>query len=486
MTSTLHDRPLSALAADLTAGRLSAEELVSSSLAAIDSHRELNAFITIDAERALSAARSADRLRARDAQLPSLHGIPIAHKDIFCTAGLTTTCGSRMLAGFVPPYESTVTGRIADHGAITVGKTNMDEFAMGSSNENSHFGPVHNPWQLDRVPGGSSGGSAAAVAAGLVPVATGSDTGGSIRQPAAFCGVTGLKPTYGRVSRHGMIAFASSLDQAGVFARSAEDCGRVLAAMAGADPLDATCADEPVSAYLDALTGTSASGLTIGLPVQYWAAADDAVTRRLEEACRELEAAGARLVEVQLQPGELAVATYYVVASAEASSNLSRYDGVRYGHRCEHPRDLADLYARSRAEGFGAEVTRRILTGTYTLSAGYCDAYYGTASKVRRLISNDFAAAFAQVDLLAAPTTPTTAFGLGEKVDDPIAMYRSDLLTVGASLAGLPALSLPAGLVDGLPVGLQLIGPHFSEALLLGAAHGFQQRTDHHLARPPA
>ena len=473
------------LARRLRAGAVSARELAQQALDAARRRADLNAFIALDAERAEAAASAADAARAEGRDTPLL-GIPFAHKDIFCTRGLRTTCASRMLADFVPPYDAHVTERLDVAGAVLVGKTNMDEFAMGSSNENSAFGAVANPWDGTRVPGGSSGGSAAAVAAGIVPFATGTDTGGSIRQPAAFCGITGLKPTYGRVSRYGMIAYASSLDCGGVLARTAEDCAHVLAALAGHDPRDATSAQRPVDDYVAALDQPLA-GLRIGVAREYFGAGvDHGVAAAVHAALRALEQQGARLVDVSLRNAHHAIAAYYVIAPAEASSNLSRYDGVRYGHRCATPTSLEDLYTRSRAEGFGAEVQRRILTGTYVLSAGYYDAYYLRAQRVRRRIADDFAAAFAEVDLIAGPTTPTPAFRLGEKSGDPLALYAADVNTVAVNLAGLPAISLPAGFVDGLPVGLQLIGPAFAEARLLAAAHRLQQVTDWHTRTPGA
>ena len=473
------------LARRLRGGAVSARELAQQALDAARRRADLNAFIALDAERAEAAASAADAARAQGRDTPLL-GIPFAHKDIFCTRGLRTTCASRMLADFVPPYDAHVTERLDVAGAVLVGKTNMDEFAMGSSNENSAFGAVANPWDGTRVPGGSSGGSAAAVAAGIVPFATGTDTGGSIRQPAAFCGITGLKPTYGRVSRYGMIAYASSLDCGGVLARTAEDCAHVLAALAGHDPRDATSAQRPVDDYVAALDQPWA-GLRIGVAREYFGAGvDHGVAAAVHAALRALEQQGARLVDVSLRNAHHAIAAYYVIAPAEASSNLSRYDGVRYGHRCANPTSLEDLYTRSRAEGFGAEVQRRILTGTYVLSAGYYDAYYLRAQRVRRRIADDFAAAFAEVDLIAGPTTPTPAFRLGEKSGDPLALYAADVNTVAVNLAGLPAISLPAGFVDGLPVGLQLIGPAFAEARLLAAAHRLQQVTDWHTRTPGA
>ncbi|MEM6774901.1 MAG: Asp-tRNA(Asn)/Glu-tRNA(Gln) amidotransferase subunit GatA [Pseudomonadota bacterium] len=444
---------------------------------------QLNSFISVDREGALTQARAADERRAQGKAGP-LTGVPIAHKDIFCTRGLRTTCASRMLDNFVPPYDATVVERLAAAGAVVLGKTNMDEFAMGSSNENSFYGACRNPWDRTRVPGGSSGGSAAAVAAGLVVAATGTDTGGSIRQPASLCGITGLKPTYGRVSRLGMIAFASSLDQGGPMARSAEDCALLLAAMAGHDPRDSTSADVAVPDYAGELAKPLA-GLRIGLPTEYFGDGLDAdVAELIRTALAEYEALGAELVDVSLPRTRLAIPAYYVIAPAEASTNLSRFDGVRYGHRCENPADLEDLYTRSREEGFGAEVQQRILVGTYTLSSGYYDAYYKRAQQVRRLIADDFAAAFTRVDLIAGPTSPSVAFPLGAKTADPTAMYLEDVYTLSANLAGLPAISHPAGFLQGLPVGLQLIGQAFEESRLLSAAHQFQQRTDWHRRAP--
>jgi aspartyl-tRNA(Asn)/glutamyl-tRNA(Gln) amidotransferase subunit A len=411
--------------------------------------------------------------------------VPFAHKDIFCTAGLRTTCGSRMLDQFVSPYDATVVAKLKDAGTVLLGKTNMDEFAMGSSSETSYYGAVKNPWNTKLVPGGSSGGSAAAVAARLVPAATATDTGGSIRQPAALCGVTGLKPTYGRVSRYGMIAFASSLDQGGVIAASAEDAALMLAAMAGFDPRDSTSVDAAVPDYA-ALLGKPVAGVRIGIVKEFFDAGLDAENgRRVEEALAVYARLGATLQEVSLPNLPLSVPTYYVVAPAECSSNLARYDGVRFGHRCSAPRDLQDLYRRSRGEGFGAEVKRRIMTGTYVLSAGYYDAYYLKAQKVRQLIAKDFRDAFAAVDMLMGPTTPTPAFAIGAKMDDPITMYLNDIYTIGANLAGLPAVSIPCGFVAGLPVGLQLVGPHFAEEAILNAAHAYQLETDWHRRMPP-
>ncbi|MEM7704225.1 MAG: Asp-tRNA(Asn)/Glu-tRNA(Gln) amidotransferase subunit GatA [Pseudomonadota bacterium] len=469
----------------LRKGEYSARELVEASLASINQQNPtLNALITVTPESALAAADDADRqLAAGDA--PDLCGIPLIHKDNFCTDGVLTTCGARMLANFVPAYDATVTRNAASHGAITVGKANMDEFAMGSSSEHGHFGVVRNPWDHERVPGGSSGGSAAAVAAAMAPLATASDTGGSIRQPAAFCGITGMKPSYGRVSRYGLVAYASSLDQAGVMGVSAEDCAWLLRAISGFDPLDSTCVQRPVEDYPAQLDGTL-NGLKIGLPKPYWEGLEPAVADAVHAQADELVKLGAELVEVEMPNASLAVSTYYLIAQAECSSNLSRYDGVRFGHRCEDPKDLQDLYRRSRGEGFCEETQRRILVGTFALSSGYIDAYYGKAMRARRLISDDFTAAFEHCDLMLSPTAPSAAFKIGEKETDPIAMYLADVNTVAVNLAGLPALSTPGPQVSGLPVGGQLIGPYFSEARLLMVAHQLQQATDWHLQVPEA
>ena len=447
----------------------------------------LNAFVTVTADRALADARAADERLARGEGGP-LTGVPIAHKDIFCTEGILTTCSSRMLSNWVSPYDATVVERWKAAGTVLLGKTNMDEFAMGSSNETSFYGPVRNPWDTSRVPGGSSGGSAAAVAACLAPAASGTDTGGSIRQPAALTNLTGLKPTYGRVSRYGMIAFASSLDQAGVLTRSAEDAALLLGAMAGFDPRDSTSVDRPVPDYVAELDRPLA-GLKVGLIREFFGEGlEPAVGARVQAAIDALRGAGAEIREVSLPALPLSVPTYYVVAPAECSSNLSRFDGVRYGHRCQEPRDLLDLYKRSRGEGFGDEVKRRIMTGTYVLSAGYYDAYYLKAQQVRQLIAADFARAFAEVDVVIGPTAPTPAFGLGAKTSDPITMYLNDIYTIGANLAGLPAISIPCGFVtEGgreLPVGLQLVGPHFAESRLLSVSHQYQQLTDWHRCLP--
>jgi aspartyl-tRNA(Asn)/glutamyl-tRNA(Gln) amidotransferase subunit A len=481
---TIDRRTVTQLAADLRARKVSSVELVRACLPRIEaSQSSLNAFVTVTAEQALAQAQAADRELAAGRGGP-LAGVPIGHKDLFCTAGVRTTCGSRMLENFVAPYDATVVARLQAAGAVMLGKLNMDEFAMGSSNETSYFGPVRNPWNTDLVPGGSSGGCAAAVAARLVPAATATDTGGSIRQPAAFCGVTGIKPTYGRVSRYGMIAFASSLDQGGVIAQTAEDCARVLRSMAGFDPRDSTSVDIPVPDYLAGLDAPLA-GVRIGLLKEFFDTGLEAdCERRVREALAVFERLGARLCELSLPNIPRSVPAYYVVAPAECSSNLARYDGVRFGHRCRNPRDLTDLYKRSRSEGFGAEVKRRIMTGTYVLSAGYYDAYYLKAQRVRRLITADFERAFAEVDLLMGPTTPTTAFALGAKSADPITMYLNDIYTISANLAGLPAMSVPCGFAGGLPVGLQIIGPHFAEQRLLQAAHRFQLETDWHTRVP--
>jgi aspartyl-tRNA(Asn)/glutamyl-tRNA(Gln) amidotransferase subunit A len=471
------------LAALLKRKEVSSVELTREYLKRIeDSQPKLNAFISVTTDLALSEAKAADRALAKG-KGKALTGVPIAHKDIFCTEGVRTSCGSRMLDNFVSPYDATVVARLRASGAVTLGKTNMDEFAMGSSNETSYYGPVGNPWNLKLVPGGSSGGSAAAVAARLAPAATGTDTGGSIRQPAALCGITGIKPTYGRVSRYGMIAFASSLDQGGVFALSAQDAALVLREMAGFDPADSTSVDTPVPDYL-AEIDKPLQGLTIGLLKEFFEGLEARNARLVREALALYEKLGARLKEVSLPSLPLSVPAYYVVAPAEASSNLARYDGVRFGHRCESPKDLTDLYQRSRGEGFGAEVKRRIMTGTYVLSAGYFDAYYLKAQKVRQLINADFLRAFKEVDVLMGPTTPTPAFEMGSKTADPVTMYLNDIYTIGANLAGVPAMSIPCGFLDGLPLGLQIAGPHFSEARLLNVAHRYQLETDWHTRVP--
>ena len=479
------DSSLKEIAAALRAKTVSAVELATESLARIEAgNPKINAFVTVDRDGALAAAKAADARLAAGHGGP-LTGIPLAHKDVFCTEGVLTTCGSKMLSNFVSPYDAHVVTLLKAAGAVMVGKTNMDEFAMGSSNENSHFGPTRNPWNTDKVPGGSSGGSAAAVAARMVPIATGTDTGGSIRQPASLCGITGIKPTYGTVSRYGMIAYASSLDQGGAFGRSAEDCALMLSAMNGHDPRDSTSLERDTEDYTADLARPLA-GLRIGLPTEFFAdGMSDDVRAAVDAALAEYRKLGAVTVDVSLPNARLAIPAYYVIAPAEASSNLSRFDGVRYGHRAAEYGDLNDMYCKSRAQGFGAEVKRRILVGTYVLSHGYYDAYYIKAQKLRRLIAQDFAAAFAQCDVIAGPTCPTVAFGIGEKSNDPVQMYLGDIYTVAVNLAGLPALAHPAGFgAGGMPVGLQLIGNYFGEARLLGVAHQFQQNTDWHARKP--
>ncbi len=480
----LHTKTVSEMLAGLEAGEFTSVELTGALLDRIAAEDEkLNAMITITRDEALAAAAAADAVRAAG-NAGALCGVPIIHKDIFCTKGVKTTCGSKMLDNFISPYDATIVERLADAGAIVLGKANMDEFAMGSSNETSYFGPVRNPWDLECSPGGSSGGSAASVAARFAPAATATDTGGSIRQPAALTNTVGLKPTYGRVSRYGMIAFASSLDQAGTITRTAEDAARLLGVMAGFDERDSTSIDEPVPDYVAEL-GDSIEGLKIGIVRQHFDEGLEAETgERVKAAIAQLEALGASTVEVDMPNIDLSVPTYYVVAPAECSSNLSRFDGVRFGHRADNPEDLLDLYCRSRGEGFGDEVKRRIMTGTYVLSAGYYDAYYLKAQQVRQLIADDFKNAFADVDVIAGPTAPSPAFKLGDKVDDPIQMYLNDIYTIGANLAGLPGISVPCGFVDGLPVGLHLVGPHFGESVLLRCAHQYQGATEWHTQTP--
>jgi aspartyl-tRNA(Asn)/glutamyl-tRNA(Gln) amidotransferase subunit A len=479
----LHTLSIGELADRLVAGKISSVELTRHFLARIERlNPALNAVITVTQAGALASAAAADR-RIAAGERGRLLGIPLIHKDIFCTDGVRTSCGSRMLDNFIAPYDATVVARLKAAGAVMLGKANMDEFAMGSSNETSFYGPVKNPWDTTKVPGGSSGGSAAASAARLAPFTTGTDTGGSIRQPAALTGITGVKPTYGRVSRYGMIAFASSLDQAGVLAASAADAAEVLKVMAGFDPKDSTSVNEPVPDY-PALLEAPLKGLKIGLLREFFEGLEARNAGLIQDALEVLKSLGAETLEVSLPHLPMSVPTYYVVAPAECSSNLSRFDGVRFGYRCADPKDLLDLYERSRGEGFGAEVKRRIMTGTYVLSAGYFDAYYLKAQKVRRLITDDFRAAFDKVDLVVGPTTPTPAFAIGAKMDDPVTMYLNDIYTIGANLAGLPGISAPCGFVDELPVGLQLIGPHFSEARLLNAAHQFQKSTDWHRRVP--
>jgi aspartyl-tRNA(Asn)/glutamyl-tRNA(Gln) amidotransferase subunit A len=475
---------LKELATRLGAKEISSVELTQLFLDRIERlNPEINAYITVDPEKSLNQARAADALIAQG-KIGPLTGIPIAQKDIFCAKGWKTTCGSKMLNNFTAPYDAHVIGQFNAAGAVNLGKTNMDEFAMGSSNETSYFGKVKNPWDKLRVPGGSSGGSAAAVAARLCAAATGTDTGGSIRQPASLCGFTGLKPTYGVVSRYGMIAFASSLDQAGPMAKSAEDCALMMNVMAGFDERDSTSLQRDKEDYARDLN-QPLTGLKIGLPKEYFAEGLDAgVAKVVEEAIAQYRKLGAEIVDISLPNNRLAIPVYYVIAPAEASSNLSRYDGVRYGHRAGHYSDLLDMYCKSRAEGFGAEVKRRILIGTYVLSAGYYDAYYLQAQKIRRLIAQDFEEAFKHCDVIMGPAAPGTAFKIGEKTEDPVAMYLEDLYTIAVNLAGLPGMSIPAGFSNGLPVGLQIIGNYFSESRMLGIAHQYQQATDWHTQMP--
>ena len=482
----MYKSTLAQLSIALESKKISSEELTRLYIERCNKHNNsLNCFITITEEKALKKARQADKKRA-SGDYNLLTGIPIAQKDIFCTNGIKTTCGSKMLDNFVAPYDATLIKKMNDAGLIMLGKTNMDEFAMGSSNETSFYGPVKNPWDDCRVPGGSSGGSASAVAARLTPAATGTDTGGSIRQPSSFCGITGLKPTYGRVSRYGMIAFASSLDQGGPMTQTAEDAALIMNIIAGFDEHDSTSTEKPTDNYTEKLNN-SIKGLKIGLPKQYFDEnLDNNVAGVIENGLKELEKLGAKCVDVELPHTELSIPAYYVVAPAECSSNLSRYDGVRFGHRCKEPKDLSDLYCRSRQEGFGKEVKRRIMTGTYVLSAGYYDAYYIKAQKIRQIISNDFQNVFKNVDIIAGPTTTGVAFKLNEKLNDPISMYLSDLYTVSVNLAGLPAISVPSGFINKLPVGMQLIGNYFQESLLMNVAHQYQKVTDWHQKIPQA
>ncbi len=480
----MHDKTISQLATALRDGEFSSVELTRHFLDRIGQHQDLNAFVSVDEENALAAAAAADEKLASGNADP-MTGIPVAQKDIFCTEGLRTTCGSKMLENFIPPYNATVIEKFIAAGAVTLGKTNMDEFAMGSSNETSYFGPVKNPWDHKAVPGGSSGGSAAAVAARLAPIATGTDTGGSIRQPAALCGITGIKPSYGRVSRYGMIAFASSLDQGGSMAQTAEDAAIMLNVMAGFDERDSTslAIDKP---DFSASLNDDIAGLKIGLPKEFFEDGLNAdVARVVENAIDEYKKLDAELVDISLPNSKLAVPCYYVLAPAEASSNLSRYDGVRYGYRAPEYDDLEDMYKKTRAQGFGAEVKRRIMIGTYALSSGYYDAYYMKAQKLRRLIADDFDRAFEQCDVIMGPTAPSTAFNAGEKTDDPVQMYLNDIYTIPVNLAGLPAMSVPAGFGnDGRPVGLHIIGQYLNESRLLNVAHQFQRVTDWHSKTP--
>jgi aspartyl-tRNA(Asn)/glutamyl-tRNA(Gln) amidotransferase subunit A len=473
---------------DLDKKTVSSRELTEHYIRAIEARDDLlNAFITRDFENALTHADAIDAMRAKGslvAGVPNLAGIPIAHKDIYCTKGVRTTAGSKILENFIAPYSSTVSSKLEDSGAIMLGKANMDEFAMGSSNENSYFGPARNPWDTQKIPGGSSGGSAVAVSAGLCAAATGTDTGGSIRQPAAMCGITGIKPTYGRVSRWGIIAYASSLDQAGPMTRSAEDAALMLRVMAGFDPKDSTSINAPVPDYQSSLNN-SIEGTKIGLCKEYFSnGLDEDIAIAIDVAIKVLESKGAIISEVSLPTVKHAIPAYYVIAPAEASANLARYDGVRFGYRCKEPKDLADLYLRSRTEGFGTEVKQRILVGTFALSAGFYEAYYGKAQQIRRLIKNDFMQALSSVDVILGPTTPSTAFNIGEKSNDPVEMYLQDIYTVTSNLVGLPAASIPAGFSKGMPIGMQLIGNYLSEAKLLNIAHQFQLETDHHLKTP--
>lgn len=479
----MHNKSIAELAKGLRSGEFSSVELTQAFLDRIKRHSSLNCYVTITEDLALQEAKAADdRIAKGDATL--LTGIPVAQKDIFCTQGVKTTCGSKMLDNFIAPYNATVVDKFNQAGTVMLGKLNMDEFAMGSSNETSYFGAVRNPWDLNAIPGGSSGGSAAAVAAGLTVCATGTDTGGSIRQPAAHCGITGLKPTYGRVSRYGMIAYASSLDQGGPMAHSAEDAAIMLQVMAGFDERDSTSVDLPVPDYRAGLNNPI-EGLKIGLPKEFFGdGLNNDVAAVIESAVNEYRKLGAHIKEVSMPNLKLAIPAYYVIAPAECSANLSRFDGVRYGYRCANPVDLTDLYVRSRGEGFGKEVKRRILMGTYALSAGYYDAYYIKAQKVRRLISEDFKKALSEVDVIMGPVAPSTAFGIGEKIGNPIEMYLSDIYTIAINLAGLPAMSVPAGIVGGKPVGLQIIGNYFAEERLLNIAHQYQQIIDWHQQSP--
>jgi aspartyl-tRNA(Asn)/glutamyl-tRNA(Gln) amidotransferase subunit A len=496
MSGAVHTLGVAALGRAMAGGTLSSLEAVDALLERIAAHAGLGAFLHLEAEGARQAARAIDAKRARGEPLGPLAGVPIAHKDIFVTAGMPSTAGSKMLAGYRSPFDATVVARLAAAGAVNLGKLNCDEFAMGSANENSAFGPVRNPWDTARVPGGSSGGSAAAVAARLLPAATGTDTGGSIRQPASFTGITGIKPTYGVCSRWGMVAFASSLDQAGPLARSAEDCALLLSAMSGFDERDSTSAERaPQDFHAAMLTpreaatpGRPLAGLRIGLPREFFPAAlSGDVAAAVRAALAEFEKLGATLVDVSLPRTELSIPVYYIIAPAEASSNLSRFDGVRYGHRASRYADLLEMYKKSRAEGFGDEVKRRIMIGTYVLSHGYYDAYYLQAQKLRRMIADDFQQCFGRCDVIAGPVAPTVAWRLGAQDDDPVKAYLADIFTLPASLAGLPGMSVPAGFGEGgLPVGLQLIGNYFAEGQLLHAAHAFQQATDFHARAPGA
>lgn len=482
----MQDKTLKQLADGLANKEFSSLELTESYLEQIQQQDEkYNAFITVTPDQAREQAKAADALREQGKAGP-LTGLPIAIKDIFCTEGVKTSCGSKMLDNFIAPYESTATQKLKDAGFVSLGKTNLDEFAMGSSTESSYYGPTRNPWNTDTVPGGSSGGSAVAVAAGLAPAALGTDTGGSIRQPAAFCGITGLKPTYGRVSRWGMIAYGSSLDQGGPMTQTAEDAALVMNAIAGFDERDSTSMDQPVEDYTASLS-QPLTGLKIGLPKEFFGTAlDDGIRSAVMDAVKQFESLGATVKDISLPRTELSIPAYYIIAPAEASTNLSRYDGVKFGYRCEDPTDLMDMYTRTRSEGFGAEVKRRIMVGTYALSAGYYDAYYRKAQQLRRLIKQDFQAALAEVDVIMGPATPSTAWNIGEKSKDPVAMYMEDIYTLSVNLAGLPGLSIPCGFKNGLPVGLQVIGNYFAESKLLNIGHQFQTATDWHTKKPNA
>jgi aspartyl-tRNA(Asn)/glutamyl-tRNA(Gln) amidotransferase subunit A len=479
----MYKQSITELARGLRSGAFSSQELTQAYISRIKQHQSLNCFITVTEERAMAAAKKADARLANGSAEP-LTGIPLAQKDIFCTQGVKTSCGSKMLDTFIAPYDATVIEKFNAAGAVMLGKLNMDEFAMGSSNENSFYGPVRNPWDTTCVPGGSSGGSAAAMAAHLAAGVTGTDTGGSIRQPAALCGITGLKPTYGRVSRYGMIAYASSLDQGGPMTRSSEDAAIMLQTMAGFDPKDSTSSEQAVPDYCAGLNNRL-QGLKIGLPKEFFSAdLNPDIAATIDAAINDYKKLGAEVIELTMPHLKFAIPAYYIIAPAECSANLSRYDGVRFGYRCKDPADLTDLYTRSRGEAFGAEVKRRILIGTYALSAGYYDAYYLKAQKIRRLISEDFSKAFAKVDVIMGPVTPSTAFALGEKSGDPIQMYLSDIYTIAINLAGVPAMSIPAGFVADKPVGLQIIGNYFTEDRLLNIAHQYQQITDWHQRTP--
>ena len=480
----MHNKTLAQISQDLKAGEYSSVEVTQHFLDRIKNlDGQYNSFITVTDEQALTQAKAADELRAAG-NANEWTGVPMAHKDIFCTEGVRTSCGSKMLDKFIAPYDSTVADNFNQVGAVSLGKTNMDEFAMGSSSESSFYGAVKNPWNEEHVPGGSSGGSAAAVAARLAPGITATDTGGSIRQPASFCGVTGIKPTYGRVSRFGMVSYASSLDQGGPIARNAEDAAMMLNVMAGFDKKDSTSIDRAVPDYRADLN-KSVKGMTIGLPKEYFSSdLDPAMAQTIQDAIKEYEKMGATLKEISLPNTHLCVPAYYVIAPSECSANLSRMDGVRFGHRCEDPKNIEDLYKRSRSEGFGDEVQRRIMLGSYALSAGFYDAYYKKAQQVRRLIKNDFVAAFNDVDVIMSPVAPSPAFKFGEKSKDPVSMYLEDIFTLATNLAGLPGMSVPAGMINDLPVGLQLIGNYFDESRLLNCAHQFQNATDWHTKTP--